>query len=113
MKNRFGIVSFERLLGVILIALSIASVVFIAIQTARLRDVTECQAGYNEAYGKAIQARANAAREERQAQRRLWTTVLNQQIPVEEKRKAFETYLKALDEADRVREAAALPNRKC
>lgn len=105
--------SFEKAFGVILIALSVFSVIFVAIQTSRLSDVTECQAEYNEAYGNAIKARSNAARDERQAQRQLWLTVLNQQIPVEQKRAAFETYLKALDEADRVRDKAELPTRRC
>lgn len=105
--------SFDRALGVILIALSIASVVFLAVQTARLSAVTECQAGYNEAYGKAIQARSSAARDERNAQRKLWQTVLNTQIPVEQKRKAFEVYLKTLDDADRVRDEFQLPTRRC
>lgn len=106
-------VSFQQALGVIIIALSVASVIFVAVQTARLGTVTECQAEYNEAYGKAILARSNAARGERQAQRELWTTVLNTQIPVEQKRKAFESYLKKLDEADRVRDEAKLPTRRC
>lgn len=105
-------ISFEKALGAIIIALSIASVTFVAIQTSRLSDVTECQAGYNEAYGKAIQARANAARDERHAQRDLWTTFLKQ-IPVEEKRAALERYLKTLDAADHVREIAKLPTRRC
>jgi hypothetical protein len=105
--------SFEKALGVIIIALSIASVIFIAVQTARLGDVTECQASYNEAYTKAIQERANAARDERHAQRTLWTTFLNAQIPVEEKRAALVHYLKTLDEADHVRETAKLPTRRC
>lgn len=113
MKNPFPKMSFDRALGVILIVLAVASVIFVAIQTARLSDVTECQAQYNDAYGKAIQARSNAAREERQAQRELWTTVLNQQIPVEQKRAAFEHYLKKLDEADQVRDEAKLPTHRC
>lgn len=106
-------ISFQQALGVILIALSIASVIFVAVQTSRLSKVTACQAEYNEAYSHAIQERANAAREERQAQRELWTTVLNTQIPVEQKRAAFERYLEKLDEADRVRETAKLPTRRC
>lgn len=104
---------FEKALGIILVALSIASVIFVAVQTSRLSNVTECQAGYNEAYGKAIQARADAARDERHAQRDLWTTFLNPQIPVEEKRAALVRYLKTLDEADHVRETAKLPTRRC
>lgn len=102
-----------RALGVVLVALAIASVTSVAVQTVRLGDVTQCQAEYNDAYGKAILARANAARNERQAQRELWRTVLNPQIPVDDKRAAFEKYLKTLDEADRVREAAELPTRRC
>ncbi len=104
---------FERVLGVILIVLSVASVIFVAVQTSRLSDVTECQAEYNEAYANAIHARYDAARAERASQRQLWLTVLNTQIPIEQKRQAFETYLKALDEADRVRDKAELPTRRC
>lgn len=105
--------SFEKALGVILIALSIASVIFVAIQTSRLSNVTECQASYNDAYTHAIQVRSDAARSERQAQRELLLTVLNPQIPVEQKRAAFDRYLKKLDEADSVRDAAEIPTRRC
>lgn len=105
--------SFERAFGIILVALSVASVLFVGVQTVRLGDVTECQAAYNEAYSKAIHARSDAARNERKAQRELWTTVLNQQIPVEEKRAAFVKYLETLDEADRVRDRAQIPTRRC
>ncbi len=62
MKRRISNIPFEQAFGVILIALSIATVAFVAVQTARLSNVTECQAGYNEAYGKAILARSVAAR---------------------------------------------------
>lgn len=105
--------SFERALGVIIIALSIASVIFVAIQTARLSDVTACQSAYNDAYTKAIQIRSEAARSERQAQRELLLTVLNPHITVEQKRAAFDRYLKKLDDADKVRDAAEIPTRRC
>ena len=105
--------AFVRAIGVILVALSIASVAVVAFQTSRLSDVTECQAAYNQAYTVAIQARANAARAERAAQRTLWTTFLNAAIPVEEKRAALVRYLKTLDEADHVRETVKLPTRRC
>lgn len=105
--------SFDRALGIIVIALSIVSVSFVAVQTMRLSDVTECQSAYNDAYTTAIQARSEAARDERQAQRVLWTTVLNQQIPVDQKVAAFHVWLKSLDTADRARDKAAIPTRRC
>lgn len=106
-------ISFDRALGIIIIVLAAVSVTFVAVQTMRLSDVTECQAEYNEAYTEAIKARSEAAREERQAQRVLWTTVLNAEIPVEQKVAAFQVWLKSLDTADRARDRAVLPTRRC
>jgi hypothetical protein len=113
MTSLFAKTSFQQALGVILIVLSLATVIIVAIFTARLSDVTECQARYNEAYTTAIRARSDVARSERQAQRELWTTVLKPEIPIEQKREAFGIYLKKLDEADRIRDAAELPTRRC
>ncbi len=105
--------SIQRAFGVILVALAVLSVTFVGIQTVRLGNVTECQAKYNDAYAKAISARSNAARSERQSQRQLWITVLDPKIPVDEKRAAFTVYLEALDAADRVRDRAEIPTRRC
>lgn len=103
----------EKAIGAILIILSVVSVIFVAVQTIRLGNVTECQASYNEAYGHAIQARADAARAERHAQRTLLLTVLDPQVPVEQKRAAFDVYLRALDDSDQTRDAARIPTRRC
>jgi len=105
--------SFERWLGIILIAMSIASVIVVAVQTQRLSDVTSCQATYNEAYTQALQQRSSAARSERQAQRILLTTLLGHKPTPQEARDAFDKYLSTLDEADRERDAAAIPMRRC
>lgn len=105
--------SFERWLGAVIVVMSIVSVVMVAVQTARLSDATECQASYNEAYTKSIQARSDAARKERQAQRTLLVTLLSGPITPEQRRDAFNTYLANLDKADQQREDAAIPNRRC
>lgn len=105
--------SFDRWLGVVLIAISIASVIFVAIQTARLGDATACQARYNDAYTSALQQRTGAARQERAAQRELLMTLLGSQVTPEQGRAAFDKYLKVLDDADRERDAAGIPTNRC
>jgi hypothetical protein len=113
MSSIFDKLAFQRWLGVILVALSIGTIFLVAAQTSRLGEVTECQANYNAAYATAIQQRSIAARNERQAMRNLLTIVLDPHISVEEKRAAFPIYIQALDEADRVRDAADLPTHRC
>lgn len=103
----------QRWLGVILIALSIASVISVAVQTQRLSDATECQTEYNRAYTTAIKQRGDAAREERAAQRKLLTTLLGEAVTPAEGRAAFDEYLSTLDAVDRERDAAAIPTRRC
>lgn len=103
----------ERLVGIILVALSIASVIFVAVQTVRLSDATDCQSQYNDAYTTAIQERSSAARKERAAQRELLLTLLGGQVTPEQGRAAFDKYLKILDQADQARDEAAIPTRRC
>lgn len=105
--------SVQRWIGVVLVALSIASVVVVAVQTARLSDVTTCQAQYNDAYTLAIKGRSQAARDERQAMRELLLTFLSGPTSPEQARAALDDYLKKLDEADQVRDQAQIPDRKC
>lgn len=103
----------QRSIGVVLVLLSLASVIVVAVQTARLSDVTECQAQYNDAYTTAIEARSGAARSERQAMRELLMTFLSGPTTPEQGRAAMDKYLKKLDEADQVRDQAQIPNREC
>jgi hypothetical protein len=106
--------SFERWLGIIIVTLSVMSVIYVAIQTARLNDVTVCQAEYNDAYTTAIQERSMAARRERQAQREMLLAFLGgESLTPAEGRAVFDRYLAALDEADQVRDSADIPTRRC
>jgi hypothetical protein len=105
--------SFQRWLGIVLVVLSVASIILVAVQTARLNNATACQANYNVAYTRSIQQRAAAARDERQAQRQLLVTLLSGPTTPEQRRAAFADYLASLDKADQQREAAAIPNRRC
>jgi hypothetical protein len=103
----------QRWAGVIIIALSLASVIAVAVQTTKLHDITACQAQYNDAYTRAIEARSLAARNERQAMRELLLTFLGGPITPDQARAAMDLYLKKLDEADLVRDKAQIPSRKC
>ena len=103
----------QKWVGVVLIMLSLASVIVVAVYSSRLADVTECQAQYNNAYTKAIEARSLAARNERQAMRQLLLTFLGGPITPEQARAAMNTYLTRLDAADLVRDKAQIPARKC
>lgn len=110
----------RKALGYLLIGLSVASVIIVAVQTirlndasARLNDVTSCQAEYNQSYTSAIKGRSEAARQERQAQRKLLTTLLGMHVTEAQGRAAFDEYLKALDKSDDARDRAALPTQKC
>lgn len=105
--------SFQKWLGAIIVVLSVVTVILMAIQTARLGDATECQATYNDAYTRSLQDRANAARNERQAQRELLLTLLSRPVTPEQGRAAFDRYLKKLDEADAERESAKIPANRC
>lgn len=113
MKLRtFGLTP-QRLFGVVLVAMSVLSVIFVAVQTERVRAVTECQAEYNDAYTKSLVQRSNAARRERQAQRDFLTSFLTARLTEAQGRAVFEKYLGSLDAADREREAAKIPVRRC
>lgn len=103
----------QRWIGIIIVALALASVIAVAVQTTKLHEITECQAEYNNAYTKAIEARSLAARNERQAQRDLLLTLLSGPTTPEQRRAAFDEYLKKLDEADLVRDKAQIPDRTC
>lgn len=103
----------QRWVGVILVVLSLMTIILVAVQTARLNSSTACQAAYNDAYTKSIQQRADAARNERKAQRELLQTFFSGPTTPEQRRAAFEKYLASLDEADQQREAATIPTRRC
>lgn len=103
----------QKWIGVVLVVLSLASVIVVAVYSSRLADVTECQAQYNDAYTKAIEARSFAARDERQAMRELILTFLGRPITPQEARAAMDRYVKKLDEADLARDRAQIPDRRC
>jgi hypothetical protein len=113
MSNPIARWTAERWLGAIIVAMSMITIIIVAVQTERLSDATECQAEYNDAYTKGIQQRASAARSERQAQRTYLNALLNGATTEAEARDATDEYLASLDRADRTREAAAIPTRKC
>lgn len=103
----------QRILGAVLVIMSVISVSVVAVQTERLSEVTECQAEYNSAYTKGLEQRSNAARRERQAQRDFLTSFLTKRLTEAQGRAVFERYLNSLDSADREREAARVPKRRC
>lgn len=103
----------QKWIGVVLVVLSLASVIVVAVYSSQLAGITECQSQYNAAYTKAIEARSLAARNERQAMRELLLTFLGGPITPEQARAAMDDYLKKLDAADLVRDRAQIPARKC
>lgn len=105
--------SFQQWLGFILVILSLASVILVAIQTTRLNNATNCQAAFNDAYTRAVKERADAAKDERQAQRELLMTFFSGPTTAEQRLAAFNKYLASLDKADEQREAALIPTRRC
>lgn len=102
----------EQLFGVVLVVLAVLSVVGVGLQTWRLNEATTCQAAFNDAYTEALRKRTSAAATERNAQRELLLTMLNQPTP-DKARDALQTYLDSLARADQVRTDAQIPTRKC
>lgn len=111
-----------RLFGVILVVMSVLSVGASAIQTTRLNRIIECQAAYNDAFAESIRIRADATVQERNYQRDLWLAFLrnaprtpgeNNPAGRDASIRALNSYLKALDDANKARQVAPIPDRNC
>lgn len=103
----------ERIVGALLVALSLVSVAVMYRATAEMHSVTECQARYNEAFAAVNAERAEAARQDRAAIRNFLTSLGQSGATSAQRAQAYRAYLDALDAADARRDANPLPTEHC
>ena len=97
---------FDRIIGVVVIVLSLVSITAAAITIHRQSEQVACQTRFNQAFAASLEQRAEAATKEREAQRVLLTGTYT---TPEEGAAARLQYLRALDDADDQRAASPLP----
>lgn len=105
----------ERTFGIVLIVLSLMTVgqaVYFTIETRGQAEVdrrrTSCQAGYNQAFTRALTARATISDGDRKNLNDMITAVVTLQTPAE-RRAAIETYVRVQADNDRKRAQNPLP----
>lgn len=112
----------ERVLGVIIVIMSVVTVLLSTAQISRLNRVIDCQAQYNQAFAESIKIRADATVQERERQKELWLTFLRNapKVPGEQTPEsrlasinALNAYLAALDDANHARQVAPIPTTRC
>lgn len=102
--------TFDRIVGWLVILLAVLSVLTVSYTVSRQQQVVTCQADYNVAFVAALKERSEAAVTDRQAQRALFSGVVQAKDPVSV-RKLIDDYLAALDAADDRRDEHPLPER--
>lgn len=106
-KHRIAAWPWDRVLGVVLVVLAVATVLTTVSINQRIERVASCQAGVNRAFQAALDARTQAADLERAAQRDLLTTV--GQHNQKSTDAALERYQQVLHHADETRDSSPLP----
>lgn len=99
-----------RVLGAVLMALALASVVTMTVYVQRQARIVQCQADYNEAFREASVQLQAAGRSERDAQRKLLSAT---PTTPQERQQALRAYLDTLAAADEVRAEHPLPTAPC
>ena len=99
--------SWDRVLGVVLVALAVATVLTTVGINRHVERVSTCQAGVNRAFQRALDTRAQASDLERAAQRELLTTVAEHNQAATDA--ALQRYQQVLHHADETRDSSPLP----
>lgn len=98
----------DKVVGAIVIVMSMVSVIVSAISTHQQSEQVTCQSAFNAVFAAALDQRSDAATKERQAQRVLLTTPYTTPTDWAASK---DQYLEALDQADEQRNENPLPDR--
>ena len=97
----------DRVLGVVLVVLAVATVLTTVSINQRIERVASCQAQVNRAFQQSLDGRTQAADLERAAQRDLLTTVAGHNRAATDA--ALQRYQQVLHHADETRDSSPLP----
>lgn len=98
----------QRIVGGVVLVLAITTVGSTAYYTHEQRQITECQAGFNEKFIEQLNARNKISESDRESLADLVKAVTNS-TSREESRKALENYLKTKDKNDAERREHPYP----